>query len=225
MKYDIFLFDSDDTLLNYSKSEKLALKKALKNNGIKPTDAIVEKYREINNELWKQHEKGLVGKEELGVLRYEKLFNFLGKTISAKDFNDEYMQNLSHNSYLIKGAVKLLKKLTKRGAKIYLVTNGTAWIQDRRIGASPIKKYLSAVFVSEKTGFAKPDKRYFDYCFSRISNLDLSKTLLVGDSPTADILGAVNCGVDSCHFCPNKTPSDQATYSIKKLKDLLKIVK
>jgi 2-haloacid dehalogenase len=225
MKYTTILFDSDNTLLNYSKSEALALKTALKSHGIKPSNSIVGKYREINDELWRQHEKGLVGKTELGVIRYQKLFEFLGENINAKEFNDEYMNNLSKNSYQVKGAISLLKKLTQMGVKCYIVTNGTAWIQEKRLGSSPIIKYISDTFVSEVAGHSKPDKRYFDYCFSRIENLDKSKTLLVGDSPSADILGAVNSGIDCCHFCPKGTPSSLANYSIKKLKHLLKIVK
>ncbi len=225
MKYEIILFDSDNTLLNYSKSEKIALSKALKNHGVNPTKKIIAKYREINDTLWKEHEKGLIGKKELGVLRYERLFDFLGKKIPAKTFNDEYMQILSTQNHLIKGAIRLLKRLKEKGLKLYLVTNGTAWIQDSRIGSSPIKEYLSDMFVSEKAGFSKPDKRYFDYCFNLIPDINLANALLVGDSPSADILGAVNAGIDSCHFCPKGKPSPLATYSVKRLVDLLKIIK
>jgi len=225
MKYSVILFDSDNTLLNYSKSEKFALVSTLKKYKIKPSNAIVKKYREINDELWHQHEKGLVGKSELGVIRYQKLLAYLKKDIDAKEFNDEYMKSLSTKSYLVRGAKNILKKLTQMGVKCYIVTNGTAWIQEKRLGSSPIIKYITDTFVSEVAGYSKPDKRYFDYCFSRIETLDKSKTLLVGDSPSADILGAVNSGLDCCHFCPKGTPSSLANYSIKKLKEILKIIK
>jgi len=48
---------------------------------------------------------------------------------------------------------------------------------------------------------------------------------MVGDSPTSDIIGAMNAGIDSCFYqhsenitCPS------ATYSIRDIPELLNIV-
>lgn len=217
--------DSDNTLLNYSRSECYALKKTLKNYKIKPTKKIVELYRQINNEIWQKHEKGEIKKADIGALRFTALFKALNSAINPEEFNFKYMDTLANTRYTVKGAISTLKKLTRMGVKIYLVTNGTDWVQNRRISSSKIKNCLSGVFVSEKAGYSKPDPRYFDYCFEQIGKIDKSKILLVGDSPTADILGAINIGVDSCHFSPSKSFDSRATYKITRLSSLINIVK
>ncbi len=224
MKYDIILMDSDNTLLNYSRSEKTALYSALKSYGIRPSKKLLNLYRSINDSIWKCHERGEIAKSQIGSERFSQFFTLLKKDINPLEFNDKYMQDLSKTRYMIKGALSTLKTLKKMGARVYIVTNGTEWIQHKRIGSLPIKDYLSDIFVSERAGFSKPDKNYFDYCFEKIPRFNKDKTLLVGDSVTADIEGAINAQIDSCHFCPKGEPCSKATYAIKKLKDLIKIV-
>lgn len=225
MKYDIILMDSDNTLLNYSRSEKVALFKTLKQYDIRPNKNLLKLYREINDRIWKEHEKGNINKSQIGQSRFKEFFARINKQIEPLEFNEKYMQTLSYTRYQIKGAYQTLKKLKKLGAKIYIVTNGTEWVQNRRLSCSSIKPFLDDVFVSEKAGYSKPDKRYFDYCFNKISNFDKTKTLLVGDSLTADIKGAINCDIDCCYFHPNRPASTSATYNATRLKQLIKIVK
>ena len=43
------LFDLDDTLLDFHKSEKAALSKTLVELGIEPTEYVVSRYSEINS--------------------------------------------------------------------------------------------------------------------------------------------------------------------------------
>lgn len=225
MKYDIILMDSDNTILNYSRSEKNSLFKALKFYNVRPSKKILKLYREINDNLWKMHERGEIPKSQIGKERFSRFLSKLEKDIDPSEFNDRYMLYLSDTRYKIKGAITLLKKLKKLGARVYIVTNGTDWIQQKRLTNSSVRPYLDEVFVSEKIGHSKPSEKYFNYCFNQIPNFDKSKTLLVGDSVTADVEGAINAKVDSCHFCPKGTPCDKATYSIKKLSKLINIVK
>ena len=62
--------------------------------------------------------------------------------------------------------------------------------------------YVKEYFVSEDAGAAKPDKRYFDYVFARIPGFSKESALLIGDSPTSDMWGAQNAGVDSLWYNP-----------------------
>jgi 2-haloacid dehalogenase len=83
---------------------------------------------------------------------------------------------------------------------------------------------MKKIFVSEETGYQKPMKEYFDYCFERIENFDKSRTMIIGDSLSSDIKGGNNAGIAACWFNPSKmtNPSDiKADFEIHSLKELV----
>ena len=59
-KYYCILFDADNTLLNFDAAENKALAETLVNYGIEPDAETVQTYRTINEELWRQLEKGQI---------------------------------------------------------------------------------------------------------------------------------------------------------------------
>ena len=64
-KYYCILFDADNTLLNFDAAENKALAETLVNYGIEPDAETVQTYRTINEELWRQLEKGQIRREKL----------------------------------------------------------------------------------------------------------------------------------------------------------------
>lgn len=224
MSYDILLLDSDRTLLDFDKSEKKSLYKTFKTFNEKPTSEIHADFVKFNNEFWLLHEKGLISKDELVIKRFEKLFNKYSFDLNPVPFNDVYAENLSKSAELIPHAKKLLKKLVKLGKRIYIVTNGAKKVQNSRFDLSGLRKYFSGVFISEEIGYAKPDARFFEYAFSHIPNFQKEKTLMVGDSESADILGAINSGIKSCLFDGTGKKDTVADYRIKDLIDLIKLI-
>jgi 2-haloacid dehalogenase len=106
------------------------------------------------------------------------------------------------------------------------VTNGILATQKARIEHSTIKEYISDFFVSEFIGYQKPHALYFEYVFSHIPQIGKSKTLIIGDSFSADIAGGNNSGIDSCWF--NKFGDINntdiiPTYEISRLSELKNI--
>ena len=61
-------------------------------------------------------------------------------------------------------------------------------------------------------GSQKPQKEYFDYCFSRIPGADPSRMLLVGDSLHSDILGGNVAGTDTCWYNPKGKAGERDVY-------------
>ena len=55
-KYYCILFDADNTLLDFDAAERKALAETLTEYGIEPSSETVQKYREINEGLWRQLE-------------------------------------------------------------------------------------------------------------------------------------------------------------------------
>ena len=53
------LFDLDETLLDFKRSESRALSNMLRHIGVEPTEKVISRYSEINKSRWKLLEQGL----------------------------------------------------------------------------------------------------------------------------------------------------------------------
>lgn len=228
LRYDTILFDIDDTLLDFKKAEKAALRKAFLDHNYKFNEDIEKTYNKINSGLWRDFEKGLIEKSVLTKTRFQKLFDEVGIDGDGENFNDLYLAALSEGHDLMNGAIEICDALSK-SCKLYFVTNGISKTQHKRIDASGLRPYFLDTFVSEDTGYQKPMKEYFDYVFARIPDLNLERTLIVGDSLSSDIKGGIQAGIDSCWYNPraleNTSPDTKPTYEIRELSELLNIIK
>ena len=226
-KYDIFLFDADNTLYDYDKAEAYALKTMFDSCGFDYNECVRAKYQEINSGLWKDYEDGKISKADLQIVRFEKFFDEIDVKHDATDFNVRYLAELGRGAFLIDGALEICKEIVSHGKLIYIVTNGILATHESRIKHSLIEEYISDFFVSEFVGYQKPEIEYFEYVFSHIPIIPIEKILIVGDSLTADIVGGHNAGIDSCWFNEHKKVNNtgtQPTYEIHKLAELSKFV-
>ena len=227
MKYNLFLFDLDDTLLDFKATERLAFFSTMKSLGLeKNLDEMFQSYKVENHHLWKLFEEGKVEKSFLKVERFRKTFENFNLTYDASSTAHHYLEQLSSNIVLIEGAVELCQWLHDRG-EIGIITNGNQNVQTMRIKNSQLAPYISFLSVSEACGFAKPDLRFFEYSIKMAKNFSRPSTLVIGDRLETDILGAPRFGVDSCWFNPGYKENDKgikATYQISSLGDLKKIL-
>jgi len=226
-KYKFLLFDADNTLLDFTKSEDSAIRMTMSAFGINPTDELVKSYSRINDGLWKALERKEIDKDTLKVLRFELFLKENSLSADHVLMAKQYTSNLSAQPYVINGARELLLSL-KEDYEIYIITNGIGFVQRGRIGASEINGLYKKLYISEEIGFEKPDPRYFERVFADIENFDPTRALIIGDSMSSDIKGAVLCGIDSCYFTPcGKMPSGDVipTYVITGLSQLHEILK
>ncbi|MBC7429378.1 MAG: noncanonical pyrimidine nucleotidase, YjjG family [Bacteriovorax sp.] len=222
MKYNLFLFDLDDTLLDFQASEKLSFQETFKHFGIANVDDIHKTYKVENNKLWKQIEKGEIDKDFLKVERFKRTLEQHKLEILPHKMADYYMEQLPQHVVLIDGAVEVLKYLKKFG-EIGVITNGIEVTQRLRIKNSPLKNYIDFLAVSEECGFAKPDIRFFEFAVGRAKNFSKDKTIIIGDRIEADILGANNFGIDSLWFNPHNLEnlkSTRPTFTANKLSEI-----
>ena len=226
-KYDIFLFDADSTLYDYYKAESYALRTVFKNCGFEYSGRILRKYRKINSKAWADFECGRISKEDLQHIRFARLFDEIGISHDAVDFNKRYLVELGRGAFLIDGAKEICEAVTSAGKQIFIVTNGILATQQSRIKHSIIKNYISDYFVSEFVGHQKPKREYFDYVFAHIPQTPKDKILIIGDSLLADIAGGNAAGIDSCWFNEHSKENETdiiPTYEINKLNELQKFI-
>ena len=216
------LFDLDDTLFDFHKAEKIALTKTLMHFGIDPTEETLALYSTINAAHWKRLELGEISREEVKVGRYRELFKTIGVECDPVKATAYYESMLAIGHYFMPGAPELLEELYGK-YRLYIVSNGTAKVQEGRIGSSGIAKYMDGIFISQILGANKPDKQFFDICFAEIPDFSLSETVIIGDSLSSDIKGGINAGIITVWFNPKGIENDndiKPDYTIKELSEV-----
>lgn len=226
MKYEFLLFDADHTLFDFNKSEYLALKDALEELGCPSDDAVIERYSDINVKYWKMLERGEIDKISLKLARFVEFGRAYGFEEKAEALSDRYMENLSHEAHLFDGALEMIEKLSKK-YRLFIITNGVKSTQDGRFGISPITKYFEKIFISEVIGAEKPSVEFFNAVANGIDGFDKERALVIGDSLSSDIRGAINSGMDCVWFNPRGKEAPEGwsiTYNVKCFDEILNLL-
>ena len=202
-----FLFDLDQTLLDFHASEYKALGIVLRANDLPFSDEIYRSFRERNRELWLELEKGTVTRTELFIKRFRHVFGLCGGDGEKNDplkVNGDFIRTMSVNGVLMDGALEFVKKLKTgiRDARIYIASNGATLNARGRIASTGLGQYIDGLFVSEDMGTAKPDAAFFDLILEKIGE-NRESCVMIGDSLTSDMLGAKNARLRSVWFMPS----------------------
>ena len=202
-----FLFDLDQTLLDFHASEYKALGIVLTQNGLTFSDEIYQAFKAYNKSLWLELEKGTITRTELFTKRFLDVFRRCEGNSSGLDpleINDEFIRTMSVNGVLMDGALDFVKKV-KEGiprARIYIASNGATVNAKGRIASTGLDRYIDGLFISEELGVTKPDAAFFDLCLEKIGEPGKS-CIMIGDSLSSDMLGAKNASLASVWFMPS----------------------
>jgi 2-haloacid dehalogenase len=224
MKYKTLLFDVDDTLLDFQASEHKALAKIFNDAGVVFTPALKAQYQTYNHQLWQNFEAGKVSRDEIINGRFGDFFHALGKPVDSLTFATKYRQYLNEGHDLLGDSREIVASLAKTH-DLYVVTNGVAETQYQRLHDSGLMPFFKDIFVSEDTGYHKPEKEFFEIVFAKIPEIDLAQTVIIGDSLTSDIQGGINAGIDTVWLKHGDLASTiTPTYEIHDLSELDPIV-
>lgn len=226
-KYYCILFDADNTLLNFDAAENKALAETLVNYGIEPDAETVQTYRTINEELWRQLEKGQIRREKLFGERFSRFLKAINAAGDGVEMNRCYLEQLStHPDLMSPEVLDVLRELSEV-ATLAIVSNGAQKVQTRRLAESGVMNFMEDVFISEKMGCEKPNARIFDAALRALGVENREHVLMVGDSLSSDIQGGSNAGLDTCWYNPNHTENPGKvipTYEIASLEELYPLV-
>jgi YjjG family noncanonical pyrimidine nucleotidase len=230
--YEAFILDADNTLFDFDRAERDALREALQANGYEEVSGeLVHRYHRINDELWKLFEKGSIDQKQLRIERFRRLMSTSpplkretrGFTPDPAHIGERYIEALSAKGYLLPHALPVLRELSAK-VPLLLLSNGIAAVQRRRIGRSGIGGYFKSILISAELGLAKPDPAIFTLAVEKLQ-LPKERILCVGDSASSDIRGGRGAGIDTCWFAPAGTPypeqEPQPLYRISDLRQLL----
>ncbi len=197
---NVFL-DLDDTILDFHAAERVALADTFREVGIDPSPKLLQRYGEINRACWRRLERRELTRTEVLHERFRILYGEIGSDADAERTQAIYEYRLSLEHPFMDGGEELLQALYGK-YKLYLASNGTASVQDRRIKDTGIDRYFDGIFISQRIGYDKPSREFFDACFASFPEILPEESIIVGDSLTSDIQGGKSCKMMTCHFNP-----------------------
>ena len=228
MKYTHILWDVDNTLLDFNKSEAASISECFKHHGLYVDEQIISRYSAINDSFWKRLEKGEITKQDVLYGRFKQLFEELQITgIDIPQFQKVYEYNLGHIWFYKEDSFSLVQQLKKQGYKQYIITNGTVAVQNSKLGLSGFDKLMDGIFISDEIGVQKPAKGFFDAAFKVIGEENRKNCVVIGDSLSSDMKGAAIAGLDSIWYRPADVVNQsqiEVTYEIDKLNDVMTIL-
>jgi len=227
--YDHLFFDADGTLFDFVAAEKWALSQVFLELGLPATDESIATYSRINNGIWLEFEQGLISMQELKTERFSRFFARHGVSGDPHRTARRYTEMLSRTYHLYPDTIEVLDALKERNIPMSLITNGIAAVQRGRLEATGTAHYFTVVAISEELGVQKPNPSYFTQTCKMVTSagFSMNNPLVIGDSPTSDIRGGLDSGLDTCwinRFGMEPDPEIPATYEISSLYELLPLL-
>ena len=203
--YDVLFIDLDDTLYDFTSNSMDAYREVYALMGYERWFRSFEHYYEIywdrNKELWVLYADGKITKEQLNAERYTHPLHMLGvpdaDAVGAR-FWEESMKRLPLGMKLMPHAREILEYLKPR-YRIYILSNGFAELQARKMQSAGIAHYFDGVVLSEDIGVNKPHRAIFDHAL-RVAGVTADRALMIGDNYEVDIKGAHGAGIDQVFY-------------------------
>ena len=195
-------FDLDHTLWDFDRNSKLAFERMFRIYGISVTlDAFLEIYEPINFQYWKLYREEQITKQELRRGRFLDAFGCFGMHLDVEILDamaKSYIDELPKDNHLFDGVLEILEYLFPK-YQLHIITNGFEEVQHLKLKNSGIDRFFSTVTTSEEVGLKKPNPVIFQKALQKANTIP-SKSLMVGDTFEADILGAEAVGMQTLYF-------------------------
>jgi putative hydrolase of the HAD superfamily len=209
------LFDLDDTLFDHRQTSRAALR-ALRDRHAVLQAVTLEAFEAAHavhlEELHREVMLGRMPLEAARVERFRRLFASLDATACAADeAAATYRAAYRAARRPVAGAVALLERLHGR-VGIGIVSNNLLAEQVEKIRCCGFEPHVDALVVSEDVGVAKPDPRIFRIALERLG-CGPGEALMVGDSWSADVLGARAAGLRGLWFNPHGLACPEPDFS------------
>ena len=196
MSIQAVIFDFDDTLGNRERYSYITFSEVL--DGVCP-DLDPWKREMILQQMMIYDQHGEVNRSYVRNIILEKFGIDLGENL-----HDYWMKNQWRHSMLYEDAWTVLEELKRRGYKLGILTNGSAFGQWGKIRKNGLEDVMDAIVVSGDTDCAKPDPEIFRMIAGKLG-LAEKECAYVGDMFRNDIYGAHLAGMFPIWFWPHGT--------------------
>jgi putative hydrolase of the HAD superfamily len=227
MNYRHLFFDLDHTLWDFDRNSREALEDiytslSLKEAGVHDFNVFHCNYLVHNERLWEKYRNGHIKVDELRWKRmWLALLDFrIGDEGLARKMGNAFLESLPTKTRLFPDTVFILEWLRNKNYKLHLITNGFEKTQHRKLKSSGIDGFFQEVITSESSNSLKPHPEIFEYALLK-TGASKAESIMIGDTPEVDILGAMNAGIDQVYVNHIHNPNPvNATYTVGSLKEL-----
>lgn len=220
---DVF-FDLDHTLWDFDKNSALTFKKIFEINNVAiDVDNFINHYVPINLKYWKLYRDEKIDKKTLRFDRLNETFKaaeFDVKPDLVNKLSYDYITYLTTFNNLFENTFEILDYLSLN-YNLHIITNGFDEIQYKKMSHSKINHYFKTITNAENAGVKKPNPIIFDFALN-LANTQADKSVMIGDSYEADIMGAKNMGMDVVFFDVNNMTIDS---HVKQINNLIQLKK
>ena len=246
-QYKAVFIDWDDTIGDFIGAAKQALHEMYDKYHLcdyfASCEEFVTLYKPHNIELWDKYGKDLVTKEYLSFDRFfyplmhgSKVKGEKGKVkgenlcVLAEQLSEDFLNMTTAHFSLLEGAEELVRYLAKK-YPMTVVTNGFVEVQYEKFDKSGLRDCFAHIVLSEEVGCQKPNPRIFEEAL-RMNGLQAEDVVMIGDSWSSDIQGAINAGIDQIWIKKSKeqgtknqdTIVQTATYIVHNLSEVMGIL-
>ncbi len=197
------------------------------------SEAFYEAYHPYNIQLWGRYGRGEITRDWLAHERFlhpllEAPQQPAGEDLEAlasvleHDFEELTTQHFA----LLPHTEEVVRYLANK-YPITIVSNGFVSVQYRKINASGLRDCFQHIVLSEEVGITKPQPGIFEIAL-QLNGLQKEEVVMIGDSYTSDIQGAINAGIDQI-WLQSPTLSEEekakpATYKIADIRELMQLL-
>ncbi|VXB76254.1 YjjG family noncanonical pyrimidine nucleotidase [Maribacter litoralis] len=222
---DVF-FDLDHTLWDFDKNSAHTFQKIFIDQKINvELNDFLKVYVPANLKFWKLYREEKITKEELRYQRLKSVFDEM-KYPATDDIihvlSEEYINHLSSFNSLFPNTIEVLDYL-RPNYKLHIITNGFQEVQEKKLRNSGIHGFFDQIIDSEMAGVKKPNPIIFNLALNK-AGAKPERSLMIGDSLEADILGAKSLGFHTIHFNAHRENSHDLApiiYDLEEIKSFL----
>ncbi len=231
MRYTYLIFDVDDTLLDFSHAYFYASEAVARKLGIDYSPEYADLDKKASWKGW--YESGLAdtGREDVQQQYHAYYFRYLqrhfayllealGMEGDAEELVECYLENVAASCAWMEEKMWAVFQSLAASYKLVLATNGLSRVQRPRM--RQLIPLAEAVYISEEMGTIKPASSFFEKVLTGLG-CPREECLMIGDSLSNDITGAMSAGMSACWYNPKgkAAPENvQPTYVIHSIEEL-----
>lgn len=230
-QYKAIFFDWDDTIGDFSNAALRSLRWMYEHRGLNSCYDSFERFFEVyeahNLDLWARYGLDQVTKE---YLEFDRMFYPLTQSDHpfplkeevrlAQKMADDHLRLTTRFFSLLPDADEVIRYLAKK-YPLVVVSNGFRSVQYSKIERSGLSDCFRYVVLSEEVGCQKPNPKIYQTALD-LGGWKADEVLMIGDSWTSDIQGAIAAGIDQLWITDAEPSADQpSTYRVPKLRDVM----
>ncbi len=216
------LFDLDDTLVDQSSAARSASISWGRAHGLSGSeDELFRRWSEISTPHYQRYQQREVTFAQQRRARVREFLPHL-------DLVDDDQADAAFRGYLdlyeaswvcFPDAVPALRRVREAGLTAAVLTNGNRAHQQLKLSLVGLTHEIDALFTSDQFPRGKPDPAPFLGSCTRLG-LEPADVLMVGDSMTSDVQGAVGAGMDAVLLDRRDEHPDSVVRRIRTLDEL-----